>query len=267
MNESILKVKQLRTEVSVVLEQLNQFGTGSPILVECQRYGLEAFSMLGKVLVFLGEPDPFDKGEPTVIPDWTTKKPAKITGIQIRSLKVLRTGIQKIISSSVFNQLLNGFIGVGEPYVKYNQLDWYYTMASMTNLLMMKSKLETYMQTLYFAETKAEKDARHAAEKVGKPAVVIPFTVDASHDEMIKYLKDNNIPVSDSIPSNVLTEVYKHKIYLAAVTAERDVKAKELDAERNLKTKELKDERTLKAEQRFEDNSNTQSEPALRQKQ
>jgi hypothetical protein len=40
-----------------------------------------------------------------------------------------------------------------------------------------------------------------------------------------------------------------------------------LDAERNLKTKELKDERTLKAEQRFEDNSNTQSEPALRQKQ
>lgn len=178
-NLLITNVKLLRLSISEKLVMVNQLDRSRETSLAYTQLE-ESFMFLGKVLGSLGEPNPYPKDSAKdevneKISDSCAPNKVKMpTGSPLKKVKDVRELLQVLISSSIWNLLMDRFSTPGQPFVKYNNMGWVFVTRSLTNLYASKMWLGMELNNLSLGEKVDEKTDNaypiDEAEAVDPPA-------------------------------------------------------------------------------------------------
>lgn len=213
------KIKSLRTELSVQIDTLKALDVEG--ICNCNRdnaskVGMECYMMLGKVLAFLGEPNPYESKEITDIVDWHKEEIEKSSDIEIHVVKKLRSDIQALLASNSFNHLLD-ITTSGGSGVNFNDRSWFFVMTALTDLMKMKMWLGMYLRDLYIDESEEQKAERLDIEKEElkkstEPAEVTDDEITEEIEKMKTYLTEKEIHFHPALGYKKLKVLYEEAI-------------------------------------------------------
>lgn len=149
----ITNVKLMRLSISEKLVMVNQLEGSRAVSLAYTRLE-EAFMFLGKILGALGDGYPYpgdddkEKVNKKISDSCDPDSVVMPEGSPIKKVKDIRGGVQVMISSRVWNYLLDRFSVPGQPFVRYSNISWTIVNQSLMHLMAAKMWLGMELNNL-----------------------------------------------------------------------------------------------------------------------